>query len=389
VLLAGGLVALTRRSFEIDAVGGIALAFATLGGLVAIAAMPRFGLTASQLVVSLAYLVRWVWYLGIYLVAINVVQSEDVAAVWRSLESMMLVFAAFGIVQALFLPHFAQLVYPESRVAMDWDEQGHRLVSTVLEPNIAGAMILIVLLIQLAQLGAGERVALWKPTLMFAALVGTLSRSSFVGLFVGGLVILAVRGVSRRILRFAVLLAVLLLPLGPKAFQFARDYNKLSIDASALSRVANWLRLLTVFGDNKLVGVGFNTFRYVQERYGYTAMDAISASSADGGILFVAVMTGVVGVALYLGMLALVVWRCRAVWRNPLAAKSEQAMATGIAAATIAVCVHSFFVNSLLTPFVMEPLWVVWALAFVIARATCRAPRPAPADRLVACRVLR
>jgi hypothetical protein len=369
VLATGALAALYSRSFQIDRVAGVALLFAALGGTMAILAIPRFGLTGMQLVVSLAYLARWLVYFGVYLVVINMVRSDDVMSVWHSLETMMLVFAAFGLVQAIFLPHFAQLVYPESRVGVDWDEQGHRLVSTVLEPNIAGAMIILVLLVQLAQLSAGERIAMWKPTLLFAALVATLSRSSFLGLMVGGAIILSVRGVSRRMLRFAMLLGVLLIPAIPRALEFAAKFNKLTLaDASAMSRVVAWLRILDVFSDNVLFGIGFNTYRFVQVRYGYTPGEGVAASSADGGLLFIALMTGLVGVGLYLAMLWLVIRHCRSVWRDPLADRGRQALATGIAAGTVAVCVHSLFVNSLLTPFVMEPLWILWGLAFVLAR---------------------
>ena len=369
VLAVGALSAMMSRSFKIDVVGGVALAFALLGGVMAIAAIPRFGLTGMQLVVSLAYLARWLVYFGVYLVVINIVRFDDVMSVWHTLEAMMLAFAVFGILQAIFLPHFAQLVYADSRVGIDWDDQGHRLVSTMLEPNIAGAMIMLVLLIQLAQLSAGERVALWKPTVLFGALVATLSRSSFLGLLVGLMIVLAVRGVSRRMIRFATVIALLLIPVVPRTVEFAQAYNKLTVvDASAMSRVTAWLRVLHMFSDNKFFGIGFNTYRFVQERYGYTPGAGVAASSADGGLLFIALMTGLAGVGLYLGMLWLVVRRCRAIWRDSLADRSSHALATGIAAGTVAVCVHSFFVNSLLTPFVMEPLWILWGLAFAMAR---------------------
>jgi predicted Na+-dependent transporter len=49
-----------------------------------------------------------------------------------------------------------------------------------------------------------------------------------------------------------------------------------------------------------------------------------------------------------------------------------RALATGIAAGTVALCVHSVFVNSLLTPFVMEPLFVLWGLSFSLARSVER-----------------
>lgn len=366
VLAAGLLSALVARSFRLDLVGMIALTFAALGAISAILAMPRFGLTGFELTVSLLYLARWLVYLGIYLVMLNVVRESDVLPVWRTLEGMMLVFAAFGIVQAIFIPHFAQVVYPNSRVFLDWDEQGNRLVSTVLEPNMAGMMIVLVLLVELAQLAAGESVALWKPVIFVAALIATLSRSSFLALFVGMTLILAVRGVSRRLLRMGLIVGLLSLPALPKLLPYAQSLNKFTIDNSALSRVGSWLRALRVFADSPIIGVGFNTYGYVQERYGYERLGLFSNSS-DGGLLFIAVLTGLVGVSLYLLMLGTVVVRCRRLWRNRRVAPEYRALATGVAAGTVAVCVHSVFVNSLLTTFVMEPLWILWALVSIIA----------------------
>lgn len=366
VLVSGLLAALVARSFQVDLVGIIALTFAALGAISALLSVPKFGLSGFELLVSLLYLARWLVYLGIYLVMVNVVREDDVMRVWRTLEWMMLVFAAFGIVQAIFIPHFAQVVYPDSRVFLDWDEQGHRLVSTVLEPNIAGMMIVLVLLVQLAQLAGSQRVKLWKPVLLVAALGATVSRSSFLALFVGMVLILLVRGVSRRLVRLAITAGVVALPALPTLFQYAQSLNKFKIDESALSRVGSWLRALRVFSDNPIIGVGFNTYGYVQERYGYERLGLFSNSS-DGGLLFIAVLTGVVGVSLYLLMLGAVVRRCRRLWRDHQVAPEHRALATGVAAGTVAVCVHSVFVNSLLTTFVMELLWILWALVSIVA----------------------
>jgi hypothetical protein len=385
ILAVGALAAAAARSFQVDRVGGIALLFASVGLMSAALAMPKFGLTGMQVVISLAYLARWVIYFGIYLVVINVVRSDDVVSLWKTIETMMLVFAAFGIVQAIFLPHFAQMVYPDSRVYVDWDEQQNRLVSTVLDPNIAGAMILLVLLVQLAQLATGERVTMWKPLVLFAALVATLSRGTFLALLVGGAMIVTVRGVSRRMLQWLAVVALLLLAALPKVISFAVSYNKFTVDASALSRVAGWLRALRIFSDSPLIGIGFNTYGFVQESYGYVRMGA-SSYSVDGGLLFIAVMTGIVGVSLYVGMLALVVRRCRRIWRDPLAPPQWRSLALGFAAVTIAICVQALFVNSLLTTFVMEPLWMMWGLTFVMARGVPRPPPERPAALVVACR---
>ena len=383
MIAAGVISGLAAQSFRIDRVAGIALIFASLGGISAVLSVPRYGLTAYELLVSTAYLARWVVYLGIYLVVINVVRAGDVMKLWHTLEAMMLVFAAFGIIQAIFIPHFAQVVYPESRVWIDWDEQGNRLVSTVLEPNIAGGMIVLTLLVQLALLAGGERVALWKPFLIFSAQVATLSRSSFVALFVGGMIILSVRGVSRRMLRFGAMVGVVVAAASPKLIEYAQSYSKLQVDASAMTRVTNWLRALRVFADNPIIGVGFNTFGYVGESYGWPRK-GLAGNSTDGGLLFIAVMTGIVGLTLYLCMLGVVVRRCRRVWKDPQTEQRFRALAVGIGAATIAICVQSFFVNSLLTVFVMEPLWILWGIASVLVWTIAPVTPVRPIARLVA-----
>jgi hypothetical protein len=61
----------------------------------------------------------------------------------------------------------------------------------------------------------------------------------------------------------------------------------------------------------------------------------------------------------------------------------ERGTALGVAAGTLALVVHSVFVNSLLLPMLMQAQWLLWGIVYVIAQ-----PRPAaarePAPTLVA-----
>jgi hypothetical protein len=296
---------------------------------------------------------------------------------WRALERAVLLFAAFGLVQSAFLPGFAQMVYPEAS-GVEWDRQGHRLVSTMLDPNLAGALLLLPLLVQLARLSYGARVAAWRPLLLLGALLLTVSRSSMLAFAVGGLVVLAARGLSRRLLRFAGVALLLLLPAAPLLVRFAASYNKFAIDGSALARAVSWLRALTVLADNPLLGVGFNTYGFVQEAYGYD-IGGRDSFALDGGLLFIAVMTGAVGLALYGWMVTLAVRRCRRLWRDATRSPDVRGVALGVAAGTVALLVHSVFVNSLLLPFTMEALWVLWGITFLVrSRATRRNAGHAP-----------
>ncbi len=381
IVLVGATTGLAARSFRIDRVTIVGLIFAAIGGASAIAGAREYGLSSSELLISLAYLGRWLMYFAVYVVVLNVVRQSDVAAVWSAIETMLLLFAGFGIVQAAFLPGFAQMVYPDSRAYVDWDLQGHRLVSTVLDPNIAGALLLVGLLVELAQLAVGARVARWKPLVLFVAIVLTLSRSAAVGLVAGVGVVLLARGLSKRLLRAMMVIALLVAAAAPKLIAFGRAYGKFSTDGSAATRLISWARAWAVFRDHPLFGVGFNTFGYVSEHYGADRMGS-AAYSSDGGLLFIAVMTGVVGLAVYLSLLTLIVTRCRRIWRDPRVSAERRGLAIGAAATIVALCVDSVFLNSLMTTFVMELTWLLFGLTAVVA-ASPPVPeeRPAPVIR--------
>jgi O-antigen ligase len=379
VLVLLGLAAgVAAQSFRIDRAGLIGILFAAIGACSAIATARTYGFSTFELALSLAYLARWMLYFAVYLVLINIVKRADVNGVWSAVESMLLIFAAFGVVQAAFLPGFAQIVYPESRAYLDWDPQGHRLVSTVLEPNIAAAMLLVGLLVQLAQLSVGVRVPRWRPLLLFVALVLTLSRSGALGFVAGIGTILLVRGLSKRLLRWMLVIAALIAAALPKLLTFAAAYGKFSTSGSAAARVVSWLQAARVFRDHPVFGIGFNTFGFVQERYGYIRFGA-AAYSSDGGLLFIAVLTGVVGVSAYIWMLWTIIRRCRAIWRDPDVAPEHRGLAIGTAAVIVGLCVDSVFVNSLLTTFVMELFWILCALTFpIMNRLPVTSARRAP-----------
>jgi hypothetical protein len=366
VLLAGALAAGRARSLKLNDVALSALLFAGIGAISAVSAMPRFGLTAFELIASLAYLARWLVYFGVYIVVINCLRSNDVEPAWNMIERVLLLMAAFGVVQAIFLPNFAFIVYPDA-AASEFDAQRNRLVSTILDPNVMAGMIGIVLLIQLSRLAFGVIVPFWKPLLLFASLVMTLSRGGALSFFVGVLFVLSVRGLTKRTLKLGTLVLVLVALASPWIARFAAQYTRFSVtDGSALARVYTWQRAIELFLDNPWFGVGFNTYGFVQEHRGIERV-GVASYSAEGGLLFIAVMTGLVGLLVYLGMLWFILRRCKRGWVDQSATPAERGLFLGVGAATVAVLVNTIFVNTLFIPFVMELLWVLWGLTFVMS----------------------
>jgi hypothetical protein len=373
VVLLGCIGALRNRRLLLDGPATAALVFAAVGLTSALLAVPRFGLTPGEFAISSLFLFRWLTYFGVYLVLINFARPADRGSIWRTLEKTVLVFASFGIFQSFFLPGFAQIVFPDQ----SWDVQGRRLVSTFLDPNFAGGFIVIAMLVLLARLSFGERIPHWKLLLLFAALTLTISRSAFLALFAGLAVITLVRGHSRQLIRFGSLLVLLVLPFVPLVLEFANAFGRFSMSGSAMTRIILWSRALTVFLDNPVLGIGFNTYPFVQEAYGWR-VNIAADSATDGGLLFIAVLTGTIGVSIFITMLLLVLRRCRRIWRETERSAEERGFALGIFAATIAIVVHSVFINSLLYHFIVQTLWVLWGLAFLLDRQRGPSVRPQP-----------
>ena len=370
---AGVLVAVRDRSLRLSDAAIAGLVFAAIGGLTTIAGIQRFGFSAMEVMGSLAYLARWLLYFSLYVVIINCVKAGETERIWGALEWAMLIIVAFGIIQSIFLPNFAFMVYPDARHALDWDAQKNRLVSTILEPNIVAGMIVMTLLVQLARLASGAGVAIWKPTLMFAGLVMTLSRGGMLSFAVGCLALFPLIALSKRVARLVGVLFLLLVAASPKLIAFASGYTRFGIsDDSAMARVITWQRAIATFLDYPIFGIGFNTYGFVQERRGFERI-SVSNYSAEGGLLFVAVLTGVVGLTAFVAMVWMVVRRSRRAARLPVATPAQRGLLLGTVAATVALLVNSVFANSLLTPWTMEPLLILWGLAFVVATdATAR-----------------
>ena len=379
ILIAALLAIRSWRSVFIDRISVTAMLFAFIGGASAVWSVNRFDMNALGLLISLAYLGRWFLYFTLYVALINALRESNVEDAWNAVEMMLVVFASFGIVQSAFLPGFAQMVFRDNR-SFNWDEQGHRLVSTVLEPNIAGVMLMIGLLVMLARVSAGVRINWPRMLIMFTALALTLSRSAVIGMIFGGSVILAAAGLSRRVVRIFGLLGIVVALASPFLLQFLLAYGKFRVGegSSAAARFTVWLEAVRIIADYPAFGVGFNTYRYALEHYGVRITGA-SSYAADGGLLFVTAMTGFVGLAVYCTMIGQLFMRCRTIWRDRSTPPGHRGIAIGAAAATIGVVVASTFVNALLTTFVMEITWVLWALTFVIARAkSARDASPAP-----------
>lgn len=367
VLLLATLAA-RRRRWTLDAVSIAGLCFVCIALVTTVLAGPRWGLSLGAWAGAGAFLLRWVLYAGFFLLIVTDPEPDSAGqSAWRRLDAAILAMAGFGVFQSLFLPNFAQRLEPFT--GLTFDQQGRRLASTLLDPNFAGSLIAIALLMRLAREAEGLRPHRGGVLLLGVALVLTLSRSAVLGVIAGVGVILLVRGLSRPLLRLFAVAAAIALPLLPLAIGFAQQFNKLAVDGSALQRLVPWLRGVILVRDHPVLGVGFNAALPAQRAYGWDPVGG-SDVSMDGGLIFIAVMTGLLGLTAYLAMVGGFAAAARRTWRTPAVPAERRAFAIGGWAVTIAMIVQAMFTNALMIPYVMLPLWVIWARVMATAPAS-------------------
>ena len=360
-----------RARIIVDDVMAAAFAFVAAAAASTLMAFSRYNLGIVEGAGVVAFLLRWFAYFGWYPFVAWCLTPDESRDAWRFIERALLAFAVFGIFQSAFLPGFAQMVHDGGGDLPTWDIQGRRLVSSILDPNFAGILVVIALVFRLSRVAEGVRESPVAMATLAAAVLLTVSRSAILGLVVAIAVLAVVRGLRAPLFRVLVLGTVLILPFLSLLISFAASFNKLGYDASAAQRLVPWIRAGRLLIEHPWLGVGFNAIKQAQESHGWRSVGGADVS-LDGGLLFVAAMTGVIGLWLYVRILLRVVRGARGVWKDSAVDPMSRAHATATVAATAAVVVHSFFVNSLLLPFVMQILWVMWArLAHV--RATRRA----------------
>lgn len=364
-VVAWGLLVWTKRGqVSLDGVALAGLAFAGVGLAGTVLSTVRYGLGTAALVTSTAYLLRWLTYFGLYLVVRDLANETIRRQWWRALEMGALVIAAFGLVQSAFLPNFAQLVYPSAELYTQWDPQGHRLVSTFLDPNLVGGFLLLVFLQQVGIFSTTDRSdpdgqKLWRLALIAIAMLLTVSRGTALAAGVGVLAIVAAaRGIPRRGTRALAIAGLLALPVLPLAIALAWSTNKFNLaDPSALARFIDWAQAARVFLDHPVLGIGFNTYGFVQKSV-YDFKDWTASSfGLGGGLLFIATLTGTLGLALYSLLLGLTLRGLRqSFWHTK--SPSARGLALGLFGGIPALLVHSLFTNSLLYPMILVVLWM-------------------------------
>ena len=311
--------------------------------------------TPYQISLSSLFLIRFIIYFLISVVIYNIVKINEVRGWINIILSLGFLFIILGFIQLIFLPDLSFLT------VLGWDPHQARIVSTLLDPNFSGMVFIIVFAFSISlYLYENRKIPVRYLYLIiaffsFIATVFTFSRSSYLAFIVVALTVGLVK--SPRVLIMSIAAFMITFSLMSQVRE--RIIGAFTLDETAKARIISWQRAITVFKDNPLFGVGFNTYRFTQAKYGFFENGdpggGHSGAGSDSSILLVAATTGFFG-SIFYGylLLSILLTLTRKIRSSYLHLASSSSF--------LGLLVHSQFVNSLFFPQIMLLLWIMIAL---------------------------
>jgi len=310
----------------------------------------------SQIFISSLYLSRWVSYASLYIIVSNL-STDSKKKIQKLLFYSGISILLIGFLQYFFYKDLVNLYY------LQWDKHLYRLFGTFFDPNFAGAFLVLFTIYVfgfiISERNKNKRMIFGVIALLsILAVVLTYSRSAILMLLISIITFLILIKKGRYILVF-ILFLLLVLISSPKVFQtegtnFLRVY-------SSMERVKSAKIAMDIFSKNSIIGVGFNTYRFAQNKYGYLTDEkweiTHSGAGTDNSFLFLLATTGVIGFFVFINLLRKIFQH---VFTNIKKADYyNRRWAIVVFSSLIGLIVNSFFINSLFYPPIMLWVWMI------------------------------
>lgn len=320
-------------------------------------------LNPTAFIVSFLYLIRFLFYAGIFFVVKSFSSEMKKISVF-ALIILAAVLDFWGYIQYFFYPSLRNLYY------LGWDEHLYRLFSVFLDPNFAAVifagnfffLLSIIFTLKKNQPRFNRSQKIKKIfisalcLLTFIAAIMTYSRSGIVMLVVSSFCFLFLIGKKKWPVTLALILLIFTIFLSKTHQSEGTNFLR---TASVNARIKSMQRGLQIFKDHPVLGVGFNSYRYAQQRYGYK-QSAVLSNHAGAGVensyIFILATTGAVGFAAFLFFWEKIL---QFIYRKISEIKTvNKYYYQAFFSVIIGLLVNAFFINSLFYPFVLIYVWM-------------------------------
>ena len=305
----------------------------------------------DQFLIGSLYLLRWIAYTGVYFSATSLSdKGKKYTLRFMMLSGIFIVF--FGYLQFLFYPSLRNLYY------LGWDEHMHRMFSTFLDPNFAGVVFVLFFVffyVFKEKFISNRLLSSLILLLTFGAIILTYSRGAYLMFVVCALIYSILVRQWKVVAGVVLVFAILFIILSPRFY--IENTNLLRV-ASATQRLESSKQALAIFDKNPL-GVGFNTFRYAREKYGFKALSLFgpshSGAGVDNSMVLILVTTGIPGFLVY-------VYLIYKIFRIGSFNLRKNKMGLVLLVSLGGLLVNSLFINSLLYSFTMAWIFLLAGL---------------------------
>ncbi|MCA9390579.1 O-antigen ligase family protein, partial [candidate division WWE3 bacterium] len=199
------------------------------------------------------------------------------------------------------------------------------------------------------------------------AVVITFSRSSYIA-FIAAVGLLGTIK-SRKLLLLFIAFALASFIFIPRVQ--TRVIGALEIDETAKVRLEVYDRTFAIIAEDPWFGVGFNAFRYAQDREGYFRDErgvndygGHAGAGSDSSILFILATTGIPGLILFLSFGITVLFDSIKMYLDKNLPDRFRLYALTVGVSLVALFIHTQFVNSLFYTWIMEWYWVILGLMY-------------------------
>jgi len=305
----------------------------------------------DQFLIGSLYLLRWIAYTGVYFSATSLSdKGKKYTLRFMMLSGIFIVF--FGYLQFLFYPSLRNLYY------LGWDEHMHRMFSTFLDPNFAGVVFVLFFVffyVFKEKFISNRLLSSLILLLTFGAIILTYSRGAYLMFVICALIYSILVRQWKVVAGVVLVFAILFIILSPRFY--IENTNLLRV-ASATQRLESSKQALAIFNKNPL-GVGFNTFRYAREKYGFKDLSLFgpshSGAGVDNSMVLILVTTGVPGFLVY-------VYLIYKIFRIGSFNLRKNKMGLVLLVSLGGLLVNSLFINSLLYSFTMAWIFLLAGL---------------------------
>src|SRR3989344_3063772 len=302
-------------------------------------------LLPNQIFTSSLYLVRIAVYFSVYLAVLS---FEKKGKILDFLFLSGFISSVLGILQYFLYPNLANLVY------LGFDPHQGRIFGAFLDPNFFGIIAVLTLILGNYQLHFKKRGGIFYLLAIFLivfALVFSFSRSSYLAFFSAMICFLVLTKKFTPVLAY-ILFFVFFLAFIPKTSGL--ESVNLVRTSTVNARVDNYLKGLALIKKQFLLGVGFNTLRYLKEdslqshereKYYNNA-----GAGYDSSLIFLWATTGIFGLLAFLAFFGLSFFQ-------------KGSFKILVIPSSLAVFVHSLFINSLFFAPALFWLFFIWGIS--------------------------